>query len=410
LTQQPAASVWLVLRHRTFRVLWIAALISMIGSWMQSLGAAWLMTELDRSPVMVGLVQAAQMLPGIALAPLAGALADMFDRRRFLMTVMAWQTGVTLLLAALTFGGLVTPWLLIACIFAVGIGSACQTPAMSANLQDIVPREDVIGAVTLNSIALNISRAVGPAIAGVLVGITGEGSAFLINSACYAAYLGTVARKIRSAKEWTGPAQSFWETMAGGIRYARRARRFRAVMIRGFCYFLFASSAMALLPVMARQELKIGPEGFGSLLGFIGVGAIVTGFGLVGRINARFARDRIVLATSLIVAACLVAIAWTRHYAAFCAILVVFGGAWMTTMISFQIAAQMVLPPWVRGRGLSLSMMSFSAGMAGGSIGWGAIATHASLTVTYAAAGIGLALTALATYRFKIGGTEPEEA
>ncbi len=401
--------VWHALRHDTFRALWIAALISMIGAWMQGLGASWLMTELDRSPIMVGLVQAAQMIPGIFLAPIAGALADMFDRRRFLMGVMAWQGVFTLILAILTFSGLITPWLLVACIFAVGAGNACQVPAMSANLQDIVPREDVVSAVTLNSMALNISRAVGPAIAGVLVGLTGEGAAFLVNAGCYGVYFQAVRKKIRPAKDWGRPAQGLWDSMAGGFRYARRAKRFKAVMIRGFTYFLFAGSAMTLMPIMAREELKVGPEGFGSLLAFIGAGAVITGFGLVGRINARFSRDNIALTAGLIVAVCLIALGWIRSYPVFCAVLVVFGGAWMTSMISYQISAQMVLPAWVRGRGLSLSMAAFSGGMSLGNIAWGAIAEHFDLRTTLTIAGVGLLIAALATYRFKIGGNEPEE-
>jgi MFS family permease len=384
-------------------------MISLIGMNMQNLGGAWLMTELDSSPIMVGLVQSAQLLPNIGFGILTGTLVDLFDRRRFLMGVMAWQIAVTLILAFLTFTHIVTPWSLIACIFAIGIGNACQAPAMSANLQEIVPREDVTSAITLNSIAMNISRAVGPTMAGMLVGLTGEGAAFLVNSASYGGYFIAVAKNVPT-RSGVGPGhQSFWDSVVGGLRYTRLAKRFQAVLIRGCAFFLCASAMLALMPIVARNELGVGPQGFGILLGFIGIGAIITGLGLIGRLSARYSRDQITFAANMIVAATIMSVAWVRVYWVFALTLLIFGGAWLISLISLQVAAQMILPGWVRGRGLSLNMMSLSAGLAFGCIAWGAVAQHISLSWTYTAASCALVVTTFLTARYKISGTEPEE-
>jgi len=395
--------------HKTFAAIWSAGLISLMGSWMQNLGAAWLMTDLSDSPAMVGLVQTAQSLPGLTLALVAGALSDMFDRRKFLMTVMAWQTLVTAALAAMTALGLVTPWLLLGFIFAVGIGGACQVPAMAATLQELVPREKVMGAVTLNSISMNISRAIGPSLAGFLVAGVGVAAAFAANSLSYAVFAVVVALWIPRKPLRQTPRQSFYDTLVSGLMYARRAKRFQAVLIRGFTYFVFASIVMSLLPFLARQELGVSASTYGPLVGFVGVGALITAFVLVPFLTPRFNRDQIVLGASLLIGVCLIVMGWIHTYAVFAAVLVVFGGAWMISMMSFQVSSQMVLPGWVRGRGISMSMMSFTSGMAVAGVLWGQVAHFTNLQITFTVAGAGMIITALLTHRFKIGGNETED-
>lgn len=376
---------------------------------MQNLGAAWLMTDLSDSPAMVGLVQSAQALPGLLFALVAGALADMFDRRRFLMTVMAWQTIVTALLAGLTALGWITPWVLLSFIFAVSLGGTCQVPAMSATLQDIVPRSRVIAAVTLNSISMNISRAVGPALAGFLIAVTGVALAFVVNSLSYLIFMVVVAFRIPRATMRQAQRQGFYDTLVSGLRYARKAKRFQAVLIRGFFYFLFASAVQSLLPFLARQELGVTASTYGPLVGFIGIGAVVTAFVIVPFTTARFSRDQVVLTASIIIGLCLLVMAWIHSYAVFAVVLVLFGGAWMISMMSFQVSSQMTLPSWVRGRGISMSMMSFTAGMGFSGLLWGQIAQFTNLTTTFTIAGVGMIISALITHRFKISSNETED-
>ena len=229
-------SVWTTLRLKAFRAFWIAGLFSMIGSWMQMIGSAWLMTDMSSSPFMIALVQAAQMIPTLFLAFIAGALADMIDRRKYMIGVMCWMIAVTLILAALTYAEMVTPFWLIFFTFLLGAGGACHMPAMSATIQDIVPRTEVVNAVTLNSLSMNISRLIGPAAAGLLIGFAGIAPAFLINAFSYFIFMWVVYR-------WEGPPmrpanrQSLWSNISAGVRYVRRAKRFQAIIIRGSCHF-----------------------------------------------------------------------------------------------------------------------------------------------------------------------------
>jgi MFS family permease len=407
--RQSIFAVWGTLRLQTFRVFWIAGLFSLIGTWMQGIGSAWLMTDLSDSPLLVALVQSAQMIPSLFLAFIAGSLADMIDRRRYMIIVSWWMILVTLVMAALTQLGLVTPTSLIVLTLLLGVGGACLMPAMSATLQDIVPRSEVVNAVTLNSLSMNISRLVGPALAGLLIGWAGVAPAFIVNALSYFAFMWVVYR-------WEGPPlrpqqkQSLWSNMTAGIMYVRRAKRFQAVLVRGSVHFFCASALMALLPLLAREELGVGPEGFGTLMGAIGVGAIVTALFIAPALNTRFSRDSIVFWASLMIAASLYGVGTVRDPLLFACVLFFYGGAWMICMLSFQVAAQMVLPSWVRGRGLSMSMMSFTGGMVGGGILWGAVANFTSMELAFDAAAAAMAVGTFATMQYKISSNETEDA
>lgn len=409
-TARPSVfAVWGTLRLSTFRAFWLAGLFSLIGTWMQNIGSAWLMTDLSDSPFLIALVQASQMIPTLFLAFIAGALADMIDRRKYMIVIMWWMISVTLGLAAITQMGLVTPSILIFFTVLLGIGGACLMPAMSATLQDIVPRSEVVSAVTLNSLSMNISRLIGPALAGLLIGWAGVAPAFVVNAVTYAVYMVVVYR-------WEGPPlrpqqrQSLWSNITAGIMYARRAKRFKAVLVRGSFHFFCASVLMALLPLLAREELGVGPEAFGTLMGAIGVGAIVTALFIAPALNERVSRDNIVFWASLIIAVSLYGVGTVRDPLLFAGVLFLFGGAWMICMLSFQVAAQMVLPSWVRGRGLSMTMMSFTAGMAGGGILWGTVAQYTSIEVVFDIAAVAMVVSTLATAGFKISGNETEDA
>lgn len=402
-------SVWTTLRLKAFRWFWMAGLFSMIGSWMQNIGSAWLMTDMSNSPFLVAMVQAAQMIPMIFLAFIAGALADMLDRRRYMIGVMCWLIVVTLLLAALTYWDMVTPFWLIFFTFLLGMGSACQMPAMSATIQDIVPRSEVVNAVTLGSLSMNISRLIGPAAAGLLIGVAGIAPAFIFNAMTYFIFMWVVYR-------WEGPPlrpqqrQSLWANITAGVLYVRRAKRFQAVLIRGSFHFFCASALMALFPLLARTELDVGPEAFGTLMGAVGVGAILTALFIAPWVNARFSRDRIVFVASLILAMSLYGVGVIRDLTYFSIVLLFYGGSWMICMLSFQVASQMVLPSWVRARGLSVSMMSFTAGMAGGGLLWGAMAQVTSMEIVFDIAAGVMVIATLVTARYSISSNETEDA
>lgn len=198
--------------------------------------------------------------------------------------------------------------------------------------------------------------------------------------------------------------------MTAGVMYVQRAKRFQAVLVRGSVHFFCASALMALLPLLAREELGVGPEAFGTLMGAIGVGAIVTALFIAPALNSRFSRDSVVFFASLIIAVTLFGVGTVRDPILFAGVLFFFGGAWMVCMLSFQVAAQMVLPSWVRGRGLSMTMMSFTAGMAGGGILWGVIANVTSMLVAFDMAAGAMVIGTFATMHFKISGNDTEDA
>ena len=272
----PAADsgAWAPLRRPVFRSLWIAALVSNIGTWMQSMGAAWLMTELTQSPARVALVQAAQSLPLFLLALPAGALADIIDRRRQLIAAQTWMLVFAGLLTATTFAGLTTPgWLLLA-TFLIGCGAAATVPAFSASIQELVPRPELQAAVALNGLSINVSRAVGPALAGLIVVWSGTAMVFLLNTLSFLGVILALRAWKRLPTPGDMPAERLLGALRTGYRYARHAPLLQRVLLRALAFFPFASAVWALLPLVASRELGGDARLYGALLGCIGVGAV----------------------------------------------------------------------------------------------------------------------------------------
>ncbi|MDH5537591.1 MAG: MFS transporter, partial [Betaproteobacteria bacterium] len=264
-------SAWDPLERPLFRALWIATVVSNIGTWMHEVGAGWLMVTLDPRPIMVSLVQAATALPIFFLALPAGALADILDRRRYLIATQVWMLAAAALLGMLTLAGLTTAWMLLGFTFALGIGAAMMTPAWAATLPELVPREELQPAVTLNSIAINLSRAIGPAIAGVVVTAAGSGAAFVLNALSFLGVIAVLARWQRAPATSTLPAERFFGAMRAGLRYVRQAGELQAVMLRALAFFVFATALWALLPLTA-QRIGGGAGVYGTLLACLGAG------------------------------------------------------------------------------------------------------------------------------------------
>jgi len=396
-------SAWTPLRRPVFRSLWIAALVSSIGSWMQTMGAGWLMTEMTHSPARVALVQAAQSLPMFLLALPAGTLADIIDRRTQLIVAQVWMLVFAGFLAASTFAGLTTPWWLLIMTFLIGCGAAVMTPAWSASVQEWVPRTELQPAIALISLSINISRALGPALAGVIVAVSGTAMVFLINTLSFLAVIFALLRWKRLPTVVGMPAERLIGGLRSGFRYARHAPLLQRVLLRALAFFPFASVVWALLPVLVSQELHGGASLYGALLGCIGIGA-VTGALLMPRALARLSRDRLVacatiayaLANGLLAA---VPNVWVAGLA-----LLMAGASWVAILSSLQVAAQTALPPWVRGRGLAMYWVVLMGGMTAGSVGWGHFAERLGIPWALAAAALCLVVGTLGTSRLRIGG------
>lgn len=398
---EPKTSPWSPLRHPVFRALWIATLASNVGTWLQSVGAAWLMTTLTPSTFMVALVQAATSLPMFLLALPAGALADVLDRRRILLVTQAWMALSAAGLGLLTLAGLVTPGVLLLFVFLLGLGAALNQPAWQATLPELVPREDLPAAIALGSIGFNIARAAGPAIGGLLLAAAGPAVNFLLNATSFLGVLLVLYRWRRPAAESVLPAERFVGAMRAGMRYVRHSPDVLAVIARGTTFVLCASSLWALIPVIARVELKSGPTGYGLLIACLGAGA-VSGAMVLPRLRRDNSTDGVVAAATLVFAAATLALAYVRSFGLLCAAMFAAGGAWLSLLSSLNVAIQTAVPSWVRGRALSVYLLSFFGCLAGGSALWGTVASRFGASTSLAAAAAGMIVGLLATMRFHL--------
>lgn len=386
-----AVSPWQPLRERVFRWLWLASIASNIGTWMHEVGAGWLMTSLSASPLAVALVQVAAALPIFLLALPAGALADIVDKRRYLLAVQLWMAGVALVLALLTLSGKMTVPLLLILTFAMGIGTALMMPAWSALAPELVSRDALPAAVALSSLGVNVARAIGPALAGILVSLSGPWLTFALNALSFFAVILALLLWRRPPSESLLPAERLFGAMRVGMRYARSARPLQAVLVRTAAFFLGASAGLALLPALVRQELGGTALDYGVLLGCVGLGAI-GGAVCLPRLRARCSGDVIVIGASLIYAGVLLGLAGLRSLVWLTPLMLFSGAAWIAVLSSLQLAAQTSVPAWVRARALSLYILVFFGASALGGIAWGMLASELSLGAAFAGGAAALLL------------------
>lgn len=399
-----AVSPWAPLKQPLFRALWIATVVSNIGTWMHEVGAGWLMVTLNPSPVMVSLVQAATTLPIFLLALPAGALADIVDRRRYLIAMQAWISGCAALLGVLTLAGWVDAWVLLLFTFALGCGFAMMMPAWAATVPELVPREELQPAVALNSMGVNVARAIGPAIAGVLVTSMGPASVFLLNAVSFFGVIVVLARWRRAPRTHTLPVERVFGAMRAGMRYVREAPQLQAVMVRAVGFFTFATATWSLLPLVANATGG-GAQAYGTLLACIGAGA-VGGALVLPRLRARFSRDVLVRMATAVYSIAMAGLALGGTLYVLVPAMLVTGAAWIAVLSSLHVSAQTSVPAWVRARALSIYLVMFSAGTTGGSVLWGAVAARSSVSLALFAAAAGALVAVLLTWRFSLGGQD----
>jgi MFS family permease len=406
-TQAPApdravSGAWTPLQTALFRNLWIATIVSNVGAWMQDVGAGWLMTSLSSSPSIVALVEAADSFPLMLLALPAGALADIVDRRRLLIVIQFYLLIVTATLGILTLLDMMTAWTLLGFVFILGVGNAVMMPAWSAIVPELVPHDQMPAAVALNSVAINAARAVGPAIAGVLVAAVGVWLVFVLNALSYVGILAVLLRWRREHHKSTLPAERFLTAIRVGMRFVMHTRALQVVLIRGGAFFVFASATWSLFPLIVRRELGRGPEIYGLLLTCIGIGA-VAGAMLLPRVRARISRDALVAGASALYALAALALAHVQNIGLLAVAMIATGVAWISILSALQVTAQMTLPAWVRARGLASFFVVFMAGMALGSILWGQVATRIGIPAALTIAALGMVAAIGLTWRFKLG-------
>ncbi len=393
---------WSPLGQPTFRALWLAILVGNIGTWIHDVAAAWVMAETTNSPLMVAAVQSATTLPVVVLAIVAGTLADIVDRRRYLILAQLWMLLVASTLAVLAHLDALGPWTLIALTFALGIGAAMAMPAQQATTPELVPKPMLGPAVALGSLSMNIARAIGPALGGLIVAQAGIAWAFAVNALTFLGVAVVLWRWRRAPTASVLPPETFGVALRAGLRYATRASVLQAVLVKAAWFFTFASALTALLPIVVKQDLHASAGTYGLLLGCIGAGAI-GGAMLLPGLRTRVDPDRMVLWATLAYAGCILAIALLRWVPVLYGVALLAGFAWIAVLSSLQIAAQTAVPAWVRARALSLYIVVFSGGMAAGSLGWGWLAQQFGTPRALLAAALGTAVAAIAGARFRLG-------
>ncbi|WP_113912911.1 MFS transporter, partial [Roseovarius dicentrarchi] len=360
-------------RNATFRNLWIAALASNFGGLVQAVGAAWLMTSLTSSQSMVALVQSSVTLPVMIFSLLAGVFADNFDRRKVMLIAQTFMLAISVALAVMAYEGLLTPWVLLGFTFLIGCGTALHNPSWQASMGDIVPRDDLSAAVSLNSMGFNLMRSIGPAAGGAIVAIAGVAAAFTINALSYVAIIGALWfwRPGLPAKRL--PREGMGRAFAAGLRYVSMSPNLMKVILRGFLFGLAATATLALLPLLVRESLSGGAFAYGVLLGCFGAGAVM-GALLNGPLRARFLNERITRGAFLAFALSSGALGLSGSYIIHGAALLLAGGAWVMALSLFNVTVQLSTPRWVVGRALALYQTGVFGGMAAGAWGWGALA------------------------------------
>lgn len=389
------------MRIPVFRALWVAGLLSSLGSWVHMVAAAWLMTSLTSSVAPVALLLTASSIPTFALALPAGALADVVDRRRLIILTQSAQALVTAVLAGLALTGTVTSSVLLSLTVALAAATTLSSPVMLAVMPELVSREQLPAAIALNSTAFTLAQAVGPMLGGVIVAVAGPGAAFTFNAVSFLAVVAVAVTWRRARPVATLPAEHVLGAIRTGLRYIGHAPALGVVLSRAAFYALSFAAVPALLPVVSRVQVGTGAGGYGLMLGSLGLGGLA-GSLLLPRLRARFDHERLVMAALCVYAAVLVALSQANTLAFAVPVLGLAGLAGMTIMSTLNIAAQSAVPAWVRGRGLAVYQLTFAAAMALGAAGWGVLATAYGISVAMISAACALLANVAVALRLRL--------
>lgn len=386
-----APSITAPLRVPAFRAIWAANTVSNVGTLIQGVGAAWLMVSLTPSTLFAGLIQTSGTLPVFLVGLVAGALADLADRKKLLFWAQSWMMLMAAALGILTLIGLTTPWTLLGFTFAIGLGAAVSLPAWQAAIQDIVPKAWVASAVSLNSISFNVARAAGPAMGGILVAVAGAAFAFLANALSYVGVLLAILHWKPEPRETPPMQEDISGAIRSGLRYLWHSPRLQGPIIRSMTFNLCAGAVWALLPLLARDVLKTTATGYGLLLAAFGAGSITAAL-ILPRLRDRYHLDRILFLGVVIAAAAFLGVSQSRQLWQASLCLYFCGLTWVGVLVNFNVAVQTSAPDWVRGRAIAFYLLAFQGILALNGALWGWMAGVVGISSCFAVAAAGLLL------------------
>jgi MFS family permease len=394
------------LKYNAFRAIWLAAIASNIGSLMEAVGESWLMTSLVASSLIVALTWASDSLSITALALPAGALADIVDRRKLLIVSQSWMLAIALILAIVTLAGFISPAILLVLIFLLGLGEAISTPAFSPFLLGTVPRSEIRSAITLNGVALNIGRGIGPAIGGIIVAAIGPAAVFVLNSLSFAGIV-IVLLRIKSSSKQTEetsrlPAERMFGAMRAGLRYVRNSPSIHGVFVRATAFAISSSALPALLPSLSRFTLRLDSSGYGILFGLFGVGAIIGGIIIVPRAIKKISPDNLVVIATAIFSVSYMILGSIHNLIALYAAMVLAGIAQLMAFSSCTYVLYRGLPNWVMSRVASVYQLVLQATIVSGTILWGATADKLGIRIALVITGIVLATGLITKLKFPL--------
>ncbi|MEU2613715.1 MFS transporter [Micromonospora sp. NPDC007271] len=382
-----AVSAWAPLRTAVYRSLWLALLGANIGTWMQTVGAQWLLIHQPGASTLVALVQTASLLPVLLLALPAGALADTFDRRHLLISVQLFLVVVATGLTLLTAAGRMPPALLLTLTFAFGVGQALTLPAWASVIPELVPREQLRAASALGSISVNMARAIGPAVAGVLIARVGVAPVFAFNAVAFLVFALTLAGWRPGDARAVEVPERFTAALRAGGRYVRHSPTVRRLLRRALVFVIPASALWALLPLVASRRLGLNSSGYGVLLAALGLGAILGGL-LLSWIRTRITANQFLLLAGALYGGTLFVVASVRIVPVVLVALLPAGLAWVVVLANVNAEIQLFLPGWVRARGLAVYQVVQGGGQAVGAFVWGVVADVGGLVLAFVVAAV----------------------
>jgi len=377
--ESPPTGALAPFRNPAFLWLWLGVVLSSIGSWSQTVGAQWLFINDPNAATIISLVQTATALPMLLLALVGGVLSDAFDRRHLMLWVQVYFVVVALLLSLLTALKLMPPLLLLAFTFAIGVGNAIQLPTWQPLITELVPRSQIAAATRLDMVSVNVARAVGPAIAGLVIAAFGVPPVFAINAACTMFLILAILAWRREPTVSTRVRERFLPALRAGGRYVRHEPVVRLILIRLAMFIAPGTAMWALLPLIAHNHLGLGADGYGILFAAVGLGAITAAF-TMGRLKKRMSANTIL---SIVALAFAVAFALTMVVPGLLPalpLLYVMGYGWTATVSTLNAELQLYLPGWVRARAIAVYLMTFTGSQAIAAPIWGQIAQHVSLS------------------------------